>query len=141
MIKHRRYAHLLPLPRRSRPAHEFSLAEGRVPLDIAAAGDGTLWFTERGANLVGRLTREGQVTEFPIPTRRQRPARHRPHPRRTCVVRRGKGRPTGPAAHALLKPGIESIRDIDPKTNAEIIGGSKDGTGKLGLAYRKPSRW
>ncbi|MEV6829466.1 hypothetical protein [Amycolatopsis sp. NPDC051102] len=36
---------------------------------------------------------------------------------------------------------VESIRNIDPKTTAEIIGGSKNGAEKLGLAYRKPSRW
>jgi hypothetical protein len=36
---------------------------------------------------------------------------------------------------------IKSMRDIDPKTTAEIIGGSKDGAEKLGLAYRNPSRW
>ncbi len=36
---------------------------------------------------------------------------------------------------------VESIRDIDPKSTAEIIGGTKDGAEKLGLAYRKPSRW
>jgi hypothetical protein len=42
---------------------------------------------------------------------------------------------------ALAAEVIESIRDIDPKTTAEVIGGSKDGAEKLGLAYRKPSRW
>ncbi|WP_155849031.1 hypothetical protein [Amycolatopsis vancoresmycina] len=36
---------------------------------------------------------------------------------------------------------VESIREADPKTTAEIIGGTQDGAEKLGLAYRKPSRW
>lgn len=36
---------------------------------------------------------------------------------------------------------IESIRDTDPKTHAEIIGGSRDGAQMLGLSYRRPARW
>jgi hypothetical protein len=36
---------------------------------------------------------------------------------------------------------IESIRDTDPKTRAEMIGGSKDSAEKLGLPYNKPTRW
>jgi hypothetical protein len=36
---------------------------------------------------------------------------------------------------------VESIRDIDPRTTAEIIGGNKEGVQQLGLTYRKPSRW
>jgi hypothetical protein len=36
---------------------------------------------------------------------------------------------------------IESISGTDPKTTAEMIGGSKDGADKLGLDYRQPTRW
>jgi hypothetical protein len=36
---------------------------------------------------------------------------------------------------------IESLRNTDPKSVGEMIGGSKDGAGKLGLVHRKPSRW
>lgn len=36
---------------------------------------------------------------------------------------------------------IASMRDTDPKSVAEMIGGSKDAAEKLGLAYREPSRW
>ncbi|WP_460399265.1 hypothetical protein [Actinophytocola sediminis] len=42
---------------------------------------------------------------------------------------------------ALAAAVIESILDIDPKTTAEIVGGSQDGAEKLGLTYRKPTRW
>ncbi|MBA2890717.1 hypothetical protein [Nonomuraea soli] len=35
---------------------------------------------------------------------------------------------------------IESMRNTDPKSTAEMIGGSKDAAEKLGLVYRKPSR-
>ncbi|HEX6519177.1 MAG TPA: hypothetical protein VF070_04070 [Streptosporangiaceae bacterium] len=36
---------------------------------------------------------------------------------------------------------VESIRDTDPKTLAEMIGGSKGNAEKLGLTYKKPVRW
>jgi hypothetical protein len=36
---------------------------------------------------------------------------------------------------------IGSMRDTDPKTRAEMIGGSRDSAEKLGLAYKKPTRW
>jgi hypothetical protein len=36
---------------------------------------------------------------------------------------------------------IKSIRDTDPKTRAEMIGGKKDSAEKLGLPYKKPTRW
>jgi hypothetical protein len=36
---------------------------------------------------------------------------------------------------------LKSIRSTDPKTIAEMIGGTKDGADKLGLIYRKPTRW
>lgn len=36
---------------------------------------------------------------------------------------------------------VESMKDTDPKSLAEMIGGSKDVAEKLGLAYKEPSRW
>ncbi|MBO2461429.1 hypothetical protein [Actinomadura violacea] len=36
---------------------------------------------------------------------------------------------------------IASMRHTDPKSVAEMIGGSKDGAEKLGLVYKKPTRW
>lgn len=36
---------------------------------------------------------------------------------------------------------VESMRDTDPKTTAEVIGGSSDGAERLGLTHRNPSRW
>jgi len=38
------------------------------PTAIAAGPDGNLWFTERLGNRIGRITPEGTITEFPIPT-------------------------------------------------------------------------
>jgi hypothetical protein len=47
----------------------------------------------------------------------------------------------GQAPQVLATEIIESMRNTDPKSIAEMIGGSKDGAEKLGLVYRKPSRW
>ncbi|MEV6929300.1 hypothetical protein AB0M46_33085 [Dactylosporangium sp. NPDC051485] len=47
----------------------------------------------------------------------------------------------GQAPEALATELVESMRNIDPKSIAEMIGGSKDGAEKLGLVYRSPSRW
>ena len=39
------------------------------PTEIAVGRDGTLWFLERNANKIGRVTTSGVVTaEFPVPT-------------------------------------------------------------------------
>jgi streptogramin lyase len=47
-------------------ATEFSEGFSRDarPLDIAAGPDGNLWFTDPGANAIGRITPQGQITEF-----------------------------------------------------------------------------
>lgn len=36
---------------------------------------------------------------------------------------------------------IESLRDTDLKSSAEMIGGSRDSAEKLGLTYKEPTRW
>jgi streptogramin lyase len=41
---------------------------GSIPLHITAGPDGTLWFTEPGADKIGRITTAGVITEFPVPT-------------------------------------------------------------------------
>jgi streptogramin lyase len=38
------------------------------PYGITTGPDGALWFTERNANKIGRITIAGVITEFPIPT-------------------------------------------------------------------------
>ncbi|MER5203353.1 hypothetical protein [Streptomyces sp. NPDC002825] len=38
------------------------------PYHIAAAPDGSMWFTELAAGKIGRVDRYGTVTEFPLPT-------------------------------------------------------------------------
>ena len=46
----------------------IALTPGSRPNDITVASDGALWFTETGANAVGRVTTGGAVTTFPVPT-------------------------------------------------------------------------
>jgi virginiamycin B lyase len=44
------------------------------PTGIAAGPvDGTLWFTERTANKIGRITAAGVITEYAIPTANSEP--------------------------------------------------------------------
>src|SRR3954469_5047322 len=46
--------------------NEFSagISPGARPFGITVGPDGNLWFTERGANRIGRITLAGVVTEF-----------------------------------------------------------------------------
>ena len=43
------------------------------PDHIAAGPDGALWFTERDAGKIGRITTAGVITEFAIPTAKSNP--------------------------------------------------------------------
>lgn len=48
---------------------EFPLSQPNSrPLGITLGPDGNIWFTEQGANQIGRLTPAGVLTEFPVPT-------------------------------------------------------------------------
>ncbi len=47
---------------------EFTIPSGGNPFDLALGPDGNLWFTEAQGNRVGKVTPEGVITEFPIPT-------------------------------------------------------------------------
>jgi len=48
---------------------EFALPTALAnPSGIAAGPDGSLWFTEPGANQIGKITQAGVVTEYPIRT-------------------------------------------------------------------------
>lgn len=45
---------------------EFSV--NGSPVDITPGSDGNIWFTELGGDKIGRLTKDGAVTEFPVRT-------------------------------------------------------------------------
>ncbi len=38
------------------------------PRGLAAGPDGNVWFAEMGGNKIGRITPNGEITEFPLPT-------------------------------------------------------------------------
>jgi virginiamycin B lyase len=43
---------------------EFPVPTAGDPTDIAAGPDGNLWYVDPTANLIGRITRDGSITEF-----------------------------------------------------------------------------
>ena len=46
---------------------EFALpSDQAMPTSITGAADGNLWFTEFSSRKIGRITPQGQITEFPI---------------------------------------------------------------------------
>lgn len=61
---------------------------------------------------------------------------HDPHVQFGLVVDVADANPQMRAAQL-----IDSFQTTDPKTTAEIVGGSSDGAEKLGLPRRNPSRW
>lgn len=42
---------------------------GALPRGIVAGPDGALWFTESGADQIGRIAPDGTITEYPLPSR------------------------------------------------------------------------
>ena len=48
---------------------EFSLpTAGATPIGITLGGDGNLWFAQKKANKIGRITPGGEFSEFAVPT-------------------------------------------------------------------------
>jgi virginiamycin B lyase len=48
---------------------EFAVpTSASAPTGIAAGPDGNLWFTEKNANQLARITTAGVITEYPLPT-------------------------------------------------------------------------
>ena len=47
---------------------QFDTGSGSNPVGIVAAGDGTLWYTDRGLNVVGHMQPDGSLTTFDLPT-------------------------------------------------------------------------
>jgi streptogramin lyase len=80
---------------------EFGVTtSGAFPFDIAAGPDGNLWFTERDASKVARITPAGVITEFPISF---------------------LSGPLGIAPDGMIfftEPGVDQIGRIDPFTTA-----------------------
>jgi hypothetical protein len=54
---------------------EFGVPSGGRPNAIAGGPDGNVWFTEPGTtNAIGRITPDGGVSEYPIPTANSEPS-------------------------------------------------------------------
>ena len=45
-----------------------------MPGTLTAGPDGAIWFGEGAGNKIGRLTTDGQITEFPVPSTPGAPA-------------------------------------------------------------------
>jgi virginiamycin B lyase len=46
----------------------FPVGQQSVPSAICNGPDGALWFTEEGANKIGRIATNGTITQFTVPT-------------------------------------------------------------------------
>jgi virginiamycin B lyase len=46
----------------------LGLPAGSTPVGITLGPDGGIWFTEAGADVIGRLDKSGSVSTFPVPT-------------------------------------------------------------------------
>jgi streptogramin lyase len=53
--------------------NEYSLPSGSQPHRITVGIDGNRWFTESGADAIGRITPNGAIRSFPLPTPSARP--------------------------------------------------------------------
>ncbi len=95
-------------------AQQSDLSEFPVPTanallqGIVTGPDGNLWFAERSANAIARMTPGGVVTEFPLPHPGLRALLAGRRPRRRAVVHRDLGRPDrahdrGRIAHGVLR--------------------------------------
>lgn len=60
-------------PAASQTFTEFSLPRISGPIRIITGPDGNLWFTEQNGNRVGRITPDGNITEWPTNTLNSRP--------------------------------------------------------------------
>ncbi len=79
---------------------------GSLPTAVTAGRDGAMWFTETGADAIGRITSNGAITEFLLPSRGQ------VHAAPGAIV-------SGPdGALWFTQPLRESLGRIDPDTHA-----------------------
>src|SRR5262245_43613468 len=47
--------------------HEYPIPSGCRSFEIVTGPNGTIWFTGRHGERIGRITPEGVITEFPLP--------------------------------------------------------------------------
>jgi polyhydroxybutyrate depolymerase len=68
---------------RVRSVRVIRLPPGAEPFDIAAGPDGSMWFTEFDADMIGRVSRTGVLTQFRVPTAMAGPYQIAAGPQRT----------------------------------------------------------
>jgi virginiamycin B lyase len=64
-----------PIPSAVQVQTPFGEILTSFPLGIVSGPDGALWFTESRANRIGRVTADGVITEYEVPTPDSRPLR------------------------------------------------------------------
>jgi hypothetical protein len=70
------------------------------PDGIVQGPDGSLWFTETGADEIGRMTPAGALTEFPLPAVAEPAGSTGPPPGPTAIAAGPDGRCGSPASPA-----------------------------------------
>ena len=81
------------------------------PAGITVGPDGALWFTEENGHKIGRITTDGAITEYQIPTVSER-GRPRSPPVRTGISGSPSSAPTRPKV-GRLTPGPAVCREWD----------------------------
>ena len=77
------------------------MTKGCWPREIAPGPDGNLWFAEMSTSKIGRITPQGEIKEFPIPTELSKPY---------CVV-------TGPDKNIwFTESAVNKIGKLEPDT-------------------------
>ena len=80
-------------------AFKDGITPGSKPLSIVVR-DGVMWFSEAAGDRIGRMTVDGKVTEFPIPSKGSQPRAMVPAPGRLDLVRRDLGERARPRSTA-----------------------------------------
>lgn len=57
-----------PIPSVMARIDEFAVATGSHPVGITSGPDGNMWFTEPDHDKIGKITPDGNVTEYAVPT-------------------------------------------------------------------------
>ncbi|MGH6746802.1 caspase, EACC1-associated type [Novosphingobium sp.] len=57
-----------PIPPVIARIDEFAVATGSHPVGMTAGPDGNMWFTEPDHDKIGKITPDGKIAEYPVPT-------------------------------------------------------------------------
>jgi virginiamycin B lyase len=106
------------------------LTDGSAPTGITAASDGSIWFTERSANQLGRVASDGTLTEYSVPTASSAPEQITASPDGNVWFTERYGRKIG-----RVSQGGGGITEFTvPGTGAYPTAITTDGSGKVWFA-------